>query len=102
MNAVGCLEECDSPKGPTAGDGTARDLTATGGPSAFGSEEIFLVAVEDEEQFEKGVFAAALGTAANANPGALALLTLSTLVLLVGLVGGLRAVHGQLRQGYRE
>ncbi|HET9480397.1 MAG TPA: hypothetical protein VFP98_01450, partial [Candidatus Polarisedimenticolia bacterium] len=65
--------------------------------SGLGRDEISLAAVDDEGQFGKGLLAEAVGTAANANPGALALLTLSLLVLLVGLVGGLRAVHGRPR-----
>ena len=77
-------------------------IAATGGPSGLGRDEISLAAVDDEGLFEEGLFALRPATAANANPGALALFALSTLLLLVGLVGGLRAVHGQLRQGYRE
>ena len=38
-------------------------------------------------------------TDADENPGGLALLTVSTLVLLAGLLGGLRALQGRLREG---
>jgi hypothetical protein len=87
----GCRHACCPSNASSAGDDEVGDLAATGGPSGLDSDVASLAAVEDEGQFEEGLFALSPATVADGNSGAFALLTLATVVLLVGLVGGLRA-----------
>jgi hypothetical protein len=87
----GCRQACSPPNARTAGDEEVGDLAATGGPSGLETDVASLAAVEDEGQFEEGLFALSQATPAGGNSGAFALLTLATVVLLVGLGGGLRA-----------
>jgi hypothetical protein len=98
VNDLGCRQECDSPNHRTVEDGDAADLAATGGPGGLDRDAISLAAVEDEGQFQEGRFALGPATTADGNPGAFALLTLAAMVLLVGLVGGLRALHSRLSE----
>lgn len=78
----GCPEECDPP----------GDLTYGGEPGA-----ILATDVAGEFENEAGARSPLAAAAAGASPAVLALFTLMVLGLLVGLAGGLRALHGRIR-----
>ena len=85
MSDAGCSKECDLPGDLT--DGGEGDAILGGG------------GVETAGEFEDEGFAISASAAAGASPPVLALFALLALGLLVGLAGGLRALHGRIRDG---
>ena len=53
----GCRQACNPANARTAGVDGVADLAATGGPSGLDSDVASLAAVDDEGQFEEGLFA---------------------------------------------
>ena len=80
VSDAGCPEECDPP----------GNLTDGGEPGA-------ILASDAAGEFEREAGARSPLAAAGASPAALALFALMVLGLLVGLAGGLRALHGRIR-----
>jgi hypothetical protein len=93
VDDVACVDGCMS-----AQDGAARERdgirAATGGLSVLEEAVTSAAAVEVVEGIPSRSGALGPAKAVNGNPAVLALLTVSTFLLLVGLVGGLRALHG--------
>jgi hypothetical protein len=82
LSDAGCPGGCDLPEALTAGGEGDAILSAR---------------AEAAGEFEDEAYALSASAAADANPTVLALLALMTLGLLVGLAGGLRALHGRIR-----
>lgn len=77
---AGCPEDCDRPGDP-----------------ADGGEPDAILAADVAGEFENEAGARSPLAAADASPAVLALFALMVLGLLVGLAGGLRALHGRIR-----
>jgi hypothetical protein len=82
VDDVACVDECTSAQDGAVSREREAILAATDGLSA------------SEVSVTPAAAVARPSTVVNGNPAVLALLTLSTFLLLVGLVGGLRALHG--------
>jgi hypothetical protein len=80
VSDAGCPEECDPPGDPT--DGEERDA---------------ILATDVAGEFENEAGARSPLAAADPSPAVLVLFALMVLGLLVGLAGGLRALHGRIR-----
>ena len=96
MNA-GCLEQCASPRDHAVGGEGDASLTSANPSIRSLAGVASLADMSTEGGAAYGRSALGPATHADGDPGAPALLLLGMLLVLIGLGGGLRALHGSLK-----